>query len=49
MASNSVNVRFIIRNGTDKNWTTKNPILKKGELGVNTDSDLLKIGDDIHA
>lgn len=49
MASNSVNVRFIIRNDTDKNWTTKNPILKKGELGVNTDSDLLKIGDDIHA
>ena len=49
MASNSVNVRFIIRNDTGANWTTKNPILKKGELGVNTDNGLLKIGDDIHA
>ena len=38
MASNSVNVRFIIRNDTGANWTTKNPILKKGELGVNTDN-----------
>ena len=48
MASNSVNVRFIIRNDTGENWTTKNPILKKGELGVNTDNGLLKIGDDVH-
>ena len=49
MSEKVLNTRISLKYDTYENWTTKNPILKKGKLGVNTDSDLLKIGNDIHA
>lgn len=49
MAQNQVNVRLITRNDTAANWETKNPILMLGEFGFETDSGLIKVGDDIHS
>jgi hypothetical protein len=34
-----------IRRDTAANWTSANPILAQGELGVETDSDKFKVGD----
>lgn len=47
MAQHSVNATLIIRNDTASSWRTKNPILAKGEIGAETDTGLLKIGDGI--
>ncbi len=38
-------VRLQIRRGTASQWTSANPILAAGELGVETDSRKIKIGD----
>jgi hypothetical protein len=38
-------VRLQIRRGTSSQWTSANPILAAGELGVETDSRKIKIGD----
>lgn len=48
MAQNQVNVRLITRNDTAQNWLEKDPILLMGELGIENDTGLLKVGDDIH-
>lgn len=40
-----INARLRIRNDTAQNWTTNNPILAKGEMGVETDTRLFKFGD----
>lgn len=45
MANKELNVRVITRNDTAENWTTANPILLKGEIGIETDTNKLKIGD----
>lgn len=34
-----------LRNGTSTEWTTANPVLAEGELGLETDTNLYKIGD----
>jgi len=34
-----------IRRDTAANWTSANPILAQGELGVETDTDKIKVGD----
>jgi len=47
MAQHSVNATLIIRNDVASAWRTKNPILAKGEIGAETDTCLLKIGDGI--
>lgn len=47
MAQHSVNATLIIRNDVASAWRTKNPILAKGEIGAETDTGLLKIGDGI--
>lgn len=39
------NVTLLIRNDVAANWATKNPILKKGEMGYDYDNHLIKIGD----
>ena len=44
MANVQISSRLISRNDTAANWTTKNPILLKGELGIEIDTNLIKIG-----
>ncbi len=41
--------RIIIRNDTTENWTINNPVLSKGEIGIDTSSNSFKIGDGITA
>lgn len=45
MATNSVKVNIVLRHDTEQNWKTKNPVLLEGEAAVNTDNNLIKIGD----
>lgn len=49
MATNTVNVRLVHRHDTKANWATKNPILLQGEIGIEDDSGLFKIGDGVKA
>ena len=41
-------VRIQLRNDSAINWATKNPILAQGEIGIESDSRKLKIGDGIN-
>ena len=41
-------VRIQLRNDLATNWTTKNPVLAQGEIGIESDSRKLKIGDGIN-
>ena len=34
MATKTLSTRIVMRNDTAENWTTKNPVLLKGEFGV---------------
>ena len=43
--SNSVKATLILRNDLAATWSTKNPILAKGEIGAEIDTGLLKMGD----
>lgn len=36
-----------LRNDTAANWTSKNPVLAKGEMGIETDTNKFKFGDGI--
>lgn len=47
MAKNTVNVRLVHRHDTKTNWATKNPVLLQGEIGIEDDSGLFKIGDGV--
>ena len=41
-------VRILIRNDTTQNWTSENPVLMKGELGIEklaNGSYMTKVGD----
>lgn len=40
----TLNIRIQLRNDTAENWTLKNPLLLKGEMGVETDTGKTKIG-----
>lgn len=44
MANNTLNIRIQLRNDTAENWTNTNPVLLKGEMGVETDTGKTKIG-----
>ena len=44
MSSTVLNTKIVSRNDTAANWTTKNPVLLKGELGIEIDTNLIKIG-----
>lgn len=44
MADKLLNIRIQLRNDTAANWTLKNPLLLKGEMGVETDTGKTKIG-----
>ena len=39
------NVRITVRNDTAANWASVNPVLMKGEIGLETDTNLFKFGD----
>ena len=43
--SKNLNVRFQLRNDTAANWTTANPTLLAGEIGIETDTKKFKFGD----
>lgn len=43
--SNILKTRIVIRNDIAENWKTANPVLLKGELGLETDTNKFKIGD----
>lgn len=45
MATKTLSTRIVMKNDTAENWTTKNPVLLKGEFGVETDTNKFKIGD----
>lgn len=45
MAQNQVNIRLVTRNDTAENWTTKNPVLLEGEMGLVRETGLIKVGD----
>lgn len=38
-------VRIQLRRDTAANWTSANPILRSGEMGIETDTDKIKVGD----
>ena len=40
----TLNIRIQLRNDTAENWNTENPVLLKGEMGVETDTGKTKIG-----
>ena len=44
MADKLLNIRIQLRNDTAENWTSANPILRKGEMGVEIDTRKIKIG-----
>ena len=47
MANTKLDVKIQIRNDTKNNWTTQNPVLLKGEMGVETDTRKFKFGDGV--
>lgn len=47
MADKNIAVKHIQRNDTRANWLTHNPILLKGELGVEIDTFKIKIGNGV--
>ena len=44
-AYNGTNITFQLRRGLSTEWSTVNPILAGGEVGIESDTDLFKIGD----
>ena len=38
---------YLLRKDTSENWQNKNPILRKGEQGLETDTGIMKIGDGV--
>lgn len=49
MATKTLKTTIIMRNDTAENWSTKHPILAKGEFGVENDTNKFKIGDGVTA
>lgn len=47
MSQRQLNSRIIIRNDTAANWSSANPVLLKGELGIETDTGVVKYGDGV--
>lgn len=45
MADNILNIRIQLRNDTAEAWATKNPVLLQGEMGIESDTKKMKIGD----
>lgn len=47
MASNTVSVRIVNRHADKATWAEKNPVLLQGEIGIEQDTGLFKIGDGV--
>lgn len=45
MASQSLTARILLKNDTAANWTSNNPVLGKGEMGIEIDTRKYKFGD----
>ena len=46
MAENVIlKTQILLRNDTAANWTAANPVLGQGEVGLETDTKKLKVGD----
>lgn len=45
MANVEIITRIITRNDTEQNWRNENPVLLKGEFGIEIDTNKIKIGD----
>lgn len=48
LTSPIVKASLILKNATSNEWGILNPILLKGELGIENDTKLIKIGDGIN-
>lgn len=47
MANTTLNVKIQIRNDVANTWKTTNPVLLKGEMGIETDTRKFKFGDGV--
>lgn len=47
MADTQIKTRILLRNDVATAWTTANPVLMKGEIGIETDTNKFKIGDGV--
>lgn len=45
MAEKILKTHIVLRNDLAATWTEKNPVLKKGEMGIETDTNMFKFGD----
>lgn len=45
MADRQLSVRILLRNDTALNWTNQNPVLARGEMGIESDTRKFKFGD----
>lgn len=45
MAEREINSKLCLRTDSSENWQTANPVLLRGELGVEEDAGRIKIGD----
>ena len=45
MAEKTINTRIQLRNDLAATWNSKNPVLKKGEIGIEIDTRKMKVGD----
>ena len=45
MANKTFNTKIALKNDIAANWTTANPILLKGEMGIEIDTSKFKFGD----
>lgn len=45
MANTQIKTRILLRNDVATAWTAANPVLMKGEIGIETDTNKFKIGD----
>ena len=43
--SKTISTKILLRNDTAQNWTTNNPVLAKGEMGIEIDTKKFKFGD----
>ena len=48
MADRQLSVRILLRNDTASNWTAQNPVLSKGEMGIESDTRKFKFGDGVN-
>lgn len=49
MSNFTLNTKIILRNDTKANWASVNPVLSKGEAGIEVDTGKIKIGDGVKA